>query len=302
MISVLAVSNFPNHFNETKLRPELLKRGIKEVTFIESKNLKEINADSSIDSVICFFDLMSHGAYYKIRELAKKAHKNFFLLKRKSSSWPEKIFALPEAKKDNPMAPPRSVIEKDLNPMLRLYMDLTDKGVCLDDMITPLKRYWTGRPLKNKKQLCNYISKLENNRNANCPGFFKEWKKSKAGSNQEEDKLAILEASEEPEKRPLVAAINQSDDASEVSIEDLLKISESENSEFKKLIQSLIEQISMLRDQIESRDMRIAALEKQVSIGRSSTQIREGLGALRKLMELKVMSFEEVIDKIEHFI
>jgi hypothetical protein len=277
-MNVVAISNYPNDFNENKIRPELLKRGVKEVTFYTSQSFKSLNGESKkVEAVLCFYDLMSHNAYDAAKNISKKANVKFHLLTRKVSTWPEEIFAkepvempknnvtnapvtilnVQSEKKKGNISNVRSVDKNDLDKLVKDFDNYVASGMSREDIMKAMSKYWKTRPLNNFGQLTKYVKRVRKTEN---------------------DNVETLD----------IKVATKVDDILE--LKELIKLYESETAE--------------LKSKIKSQEAKIIDLEHNLIVLKSDKsehtpgQRIEVVRAIFKLMENNIMNLNEGLDRI----
>jgi hypothetical protein len=287
-MKALAISNFPDDYNEEKLRPEFSNRGVEIRKFYTGPDFKDVTVPSDVEAVYCFIDLMSHNQYQTAKTLVHKQGRKFHMLTRKVASWPSDIFgttdistqtaeetSVVETKK---RGAPKSVRDEDLVPMLMKYTELVDANSSPETMTSELKKYWFGRPLNNYGQMYNYVNRVTEY--GTTPEFFAKWcnmRKAKVASESKPVETEIEH--QEPVAQETASALEPVEEPVEKSVEyaEMIKLYEEENLK-------LHEEVAKLKT---------VKTQPQASPNDRTKKIAE---ALKMLIETKAMSPESAFD------
>lgn len=292
---ILAISNYPNDFNDSKIRPSLISKGATEIRFLTSTQLRELDRVSDVEAVVCFYDLMSHNHSELARSIAKKSGKKFHLLSRKTAVWPDNVFSVARTEKDEEMGNARSVELDQIGKLIETYVELDKQGKTDDEKVEHLKSFWVNRPLVTGRQVYKYIYNLVHGNG--CPEWFKEYYFNKGKTNNQEGEQTV----ESPKEEIHVAEKSESGSNTDY-LNLLIKEYEAEIHNLKEKISLLEPKCRMLEESNEKKRDIIKTLEGQLLNARKDPAVKEAFVAIKKLVELGLMDLQEGMNKLETII
>jgi hypothetical protein len=296
-MKILAVSNYPNDFNDGKIRPSLISKGATEVRFVTSTQLREIDRVSDVEAIVCFYDLMSHGHSELAKSVAKKSGKKFVLLSRKTAIWPENLLSGLNSEKEEEMGTPRSVEPDQIIKLIECYIALEKEGKTDEEKVEHLKHFWTNRPLVTGRQVYKYMYNLAHGNE--CPAWFKEYYFNR-GKIQNVAIPVVEEVSEQKITENSGDSEQESDSGSNVDyLNQLIKEYETEIQALKERVSVLEPKCRMLEESNEKKRETIKSLEGQLLNARKDPAVKEAFVAIKKLVELGLMDLREGMNKLE---
>lgn len=296
-MKILAVSNYPNDFNDSKIRPSLISKGATEVKFVTSTQLREVDRVSDVEAVICFYDLMSHNHSELAKNVAKKSGKKFVLLSRKTAVWPENVLSGLNSEKEEDMGTLRSVEPDQMNKLIEAYVALEKEGKTDEEKVEHLKCFWTNRPLVSGRQVYKYVYNLVHGND--CPAWFKEFYFNR-GKVPPVAVPIIEEIAKEVVPENLSEEVPESGSGSNIEyLNQLIKEYEAEIQGLRERISILEPKCKMLEESNEKKRELIKSLEGQLLNARKDPAVKEAFTAIKKLVELGLMDLREGMNKLE---
>lgn len=289
----------PDYFKDTVTRA-LVEVGLNPVQScdLNNENFPKTIA-SSVSAMVAIIDGLSEASETRVKKLAKELNKDFICLPRKHADWSNRV--KPFIAKEEEMAMPLSVTDRDLRAFLNDFMSFAEKGQTLTDMVPNLKKYWSHGTLNDADQLRGYVHRLRGSNR--CPEYFAKWWQRNdpkltlkgpvllTGVSEEVspltrlnggyhptigDAVGLLKKKEAPKPEP-PAPTPQSvtTSSTDLELEELLKASDEENADLRRRIAALEkelkdtkrdkknvdEQCRAYADAVTVHQQRVAALE-----------------------------------------
>ncbi len=294
-MTTIAISNLPASFNQDKLLPEFNSRGIDSVIFYSSSQFRNLSRKfvSEMSRIFMFVDIMSHSDYHAIKDLIKKSGNSIEILNRKSASWPERF------SQEDKMAATKSVMESEVPNLIREWdACIADPSISNKQIVDRIKKYWTGRPLTNFQQAKAYILRMKAIHpvleESSEPDVVIE--NIDVPNNSESDTKAL-------DNKPNVSLLPS-------ETQEWVSMLEEDNAAKARVLAETQDELTIIRNELQiEKKARIEAEKRAASAASSKVSpvfqdqdilkgAKEAAFAIRKLVELGVMTHEEGLEKI----
>lgn len=166
MFPVALWSKYPSSYVEGKIEPKLRNQGILVLRHLSTRSKA---ADlSDVEAILVMNEMASHTEIERLQILATSNKKKIFPLSRKESFWPRDL-----SKLEHIMSAPKAISDTKLESFCHKYIELRNKGMSHDQMVSPLASFWENGKLTNSHQLSQYVRNLVSKERA--PKFFQEF-------------------------------------------------------------------------------------------------------------------------------
>lgn len=235
-MNAIIYSEYPKHLVENKILPELKQYGFKVLKTVSNPSSIVNSALKDVDIILYMNELTNHNSYNLVKDRAYKNGIKLCTLSRKSSGW-EKQFA------DGGL---RVKKEEQVNQMLNGHVH-DDNALFGENELTFFHKYIEFRNKKYSNpvianmfgmKLPTLYTKLNRAKNhPQCPKFLKEYFKRPQirGQHITNGNASIITEISQKEETPT----KTNDDNPSTEIELLLKVAESEVSDYKTKLEKI---------------------------------------------------------------